>query len=247
MDGKNHMTEISPTAMILAAGQGLRMRPLTLQKPKPLLEVGGRTMLDIALDKLLAAGIRRAVVNVFHLADQIEEHLKKRRDIEIIISREPELLDTGGGIKNALQHFGDQPFFALNIEPPWMDGTMPSLMRMKTVWNPDKMDALLLVMPTKKAKGYDLEGDFAMERNRQLHRKNIAPPRPYIMLSAQILKPELFAAVPDKVFSNNLIWNKAEAKGTLCGLEHDGTCYYIGTPEDLTKANELLAAGKGWQ
>src|ERR1700761_1863521 len=132
------MQTLSKTAMILAAGEGMRMRPLTLETPKPLLKVGGKTMLDHAIDKLIAAGIKRVVVNCFYLADQIETHLKTRKDVEIIILRETELLDTGGGIKNALDNF-DAPFFALNADLPWMDGKSPSLSRMKESWNAAKM------------------------------------------------------------------------------------------------------------
>ncbi|MDX2028031.1 MAG: nucleotidyltransferase family protein [Alphaproteobacteria bacterium] len=240
------MNPISPTAMVLAAGLGTRMRPLTLQTPKPLLQVGGRTMLNHALDKLVDAGITRAVVNTFHLAEQIEKHLASRKDIEIIISRETELLDTGGGIKNALQHFGNQPFFALNADLPWMDGMKPSLWRMKEKWNASDMDALLLLMPAQKARGFTPGGDFTLDASGHVRRKGLPKPLPHVWISAQILKPELFAAVPDKIFSNNKIWDEAEKRGRLYGIEHDGSCYHVGTPEDLQKANALLASGQGW-
>ena len=240
------MNSLSTTAMVLAAGFGMRMRPLTLTKPKPLLEVGGRTMLDLALDRLVAFGIRRAVVNTHYLAEQIEAHLASRKDIEIIISHEHDILDTGGGIKNALSYFGDQPFFALNADLPWMDGEKPALSRMAEAWNPVSMDALLLLMKTGKARGFDSKGDFALDADGHARRKDIAPPRPYVMLSAQILKPELFTERKEHVFSNNLIWNEAEAKDRLYGIEHTGTCYHVGTPEDWQNANELLTTGKGW-
>lgn len=238
---------ISNTAMILAAGLGTRMRPLTLRKPKPLCEVGGRTMLNHALDKLVAAGIKRAVVNVFYLPEQIEAHVEDRRDIEIIISRETELLDTGGGIKNALHYFGNQPFFALNADLPWMDGDRPSLMCMAEMWDTTKMDTLLLLMPTKKARGFAATGDFAMKKDGSVWRKNLPPPRPYVWISAQILKPELFTSESSKIFSNNKIWDKAETQHRLYGIEHNGTCYHVGTPEDLEAANALLVSGQGWQ
>ncbi len=241
------MNQLSTTAMILAAGLGQRMQPLTLTKPKPLFEVGGRTMLDLALDKLIAFGIRRAVVNTFYLAEQIEQHLKNRKDIEIIISRETELLDTGGGIKNALHHFGGKPFFALNADLPWMDSGAPALSRMAEAWNPQRMDALLLLMPTNKARGFGPKGDFAMEADGRVHRKDITPPRPYVWISAQILKPQPFSeVVTGTKFSNTVIWDKAETQGRLYGIEHTGTCYHVGTPGDLEKANELLASGQGW-
>jgi len=155
------------------------------------------------------------------------------------------LLDTGGGIKNALPHF-DAPFFALNADLPWMDGPAPSLRRMAETWNAEKMDALLLLMPTAKARGFEPKGDFALEPDGRVWRKNHAPPRPYVWISAQIIKPELFATVPERIFSNNIIWNDAETRNRLFGLEHRGTCYHVGTPQDLARANELLAGGKGW-
>ncbi len=237
---------ISNTAMVLAAGLGTRMRPMTLTKPKPLQMVGGRTMLDHALDRLVAAEIERAVVNTFYLAEQIEEHLKTRKDIEIIISRETELLDTGGGIVNALPHFGGKPFFSLNADLPWMDTRTPALPRMRERWDADKMDALLLLMRTDKARGFEPHGDFAMAPDGRVWRKGVNPPRPYVWISAQILTPELFVNPPTKKFSNNHVWDKAEARGRLFGVEHDGTCFHVGTPQDWEVANELLISGKGW-
>ena len=237
---------LSPTAMILAAGLGTRMRPLTLTKPKPLQLVGGRTMLDHALDRLVGAGVKRAVVNTHYLAEQIEEHVRSRRDIEIILSREEELLDTGGGIVKALPYFDGLPFFALNADLPWIDGDVPSLTRLKQTWNPEKMDALLLMMRTEKARGFSAAGDFALDSDGRMSRKDIPPPRPFVWIGAQIVKPELFANPPSKIFSNNHIWNLAETNGRLYGLEHDGTCFHVGTPEDWLLANDLLASGKGW-
>jgi MurNAc alpha-1-phosphate uridylyltransferase len=240
------MHTLSSTAMVLAAGLGQRMRPLTLTKPKPLFEIGGRTMLDLALDRLAAFGIKRAVVNTHYQAEQIKTHLASRHDIEIIISHETELLDTGGGIKNALAHFEGKPFFALNADLPWMDGVEPSLAQMARMWDPEVMDALLLLMPTRKARGFSARGDFVLDANGNAHRKDAAAPYPFVMLSAQILKPELFQPHHEKVFSNNIIWDQAEAKSRLYGVEHSGTCYHVGTPEDLQKANDLLAQGLGW-
>lgn len=240
------MSPLSETAMVLAAGLGTRMRPLTLIKPKPLQLVGGRTMLDHALDRLAAAGVKRAVVNTFYLAEQIEAHLAVRRDIEIIISREDELLDTGGGIRKALPHFGGRPFFALNADLPWLDGPMPSLTRMAQAWDAVRMDALLLLMRTEKARGFGSAGDFVMESDGRVWRKDAPKPRPFVLISAQILKPELFVDVSEKTFSNNRVWDQVELQQKLYGVEHGGTCYHVGTPDDLTQANALLASGQGW-
>jgi MurNAc alpha-1-phosphate uridylyltransferase len=240
------MPQFSSTAMVLAAGFGMRMRPLTLTRPKPLLEVGGRTMLDLALDRLVAFGIRRAVVNAHYLAEQIEAHLASRKDIEIILSHETEILDTGGGIKKVLPQFDGLPFFALNADLPWMDGAEPSLSRMASTWNPATMDALLLLMKTGKARGFESKGDYMLAADGRAYRQNTEPPRPYVMLSAQILKPESFAHRSERVFSNNLIWNEAESQSRLYGIEHHGTCFHVGTPEDWRSANELLASGQGW-
>ena len=246
MNGCDALKNISDTAMVLAAGLGTRMRPLTFSKPKPLFEVGGRTMLDHAIDKLKAIGVRCVVVNACYLAEQIECHLAKRRDISIIISRETERLDTGGGIKNALGHFEGKAFFALNADLPWFDGSAPSLRKMVDVWDPARMDALLLLMPTKQARGFPPKGDFVMEADGRAWRREAPMPRPYVWISAQILKPQPFSEVTEKAFSNNKIFDAVEARAKLFGTLHDGTCYHVGTPEDLAEANRLLADGKGW-
>lgn len=240
------MTNLSSTALVLAAGIGQRMRPLTLNKPKPLQTVGGRTMLDAALDKLIAAGLRRAVVNAHYLAEQIEEHLKTRTDIEIVVSREETLLDTGGGIAKALPYFEGKPFFALNADLPWMDEGTPSLLRLKDAWTPETMDVLLLVTRRERARGFSANGDFDMAPSGQLRRKDAPAPRPYVMTAAQIVTPAPYLNRAGKIFSNRDIWDEAEARGRLYGLEHKGTCYHVGTPEDLRQANKLLASGKGW-
>ena len=127
-----------------------------------------------------------------------------------------------------------------------MDDGEPALARMATAWNPERMDSLLLLMPTARARGFTPTGDFAMETNGRVHRKDITPPRPYVWISAQILKPQLFVEVKEKTFSNNKIWDEAEARQKLYGIEHSGSCYHVGTPESLQEANELLASGQGW-
>jgi MurNAc alpha-1-phosphate uridylyltransferase len=237
---------LSTTAMVLAAGFGKRMQPLTLTKPKPLFEINGRTMLDLALDKLVAFGIRRAVVNTHYLAEQIEAHLETRKDIDIVISHEVKILDTGGGIKNVLPYFNNKPFLALNADLPWMEGHEPALARMAKLWNRHTMDALLLLMRTDRARGFGANGDYMLDPDGLVRRKDVPLPRPYVMLSAQILNPAVFANHTETVFSNNVIWDDAESRGRLFGVEHVGSCYHVGTPQDWLKANELLASGEGW-
>lgn len=237
---------LSQTAMVLAAGMGMRMRPLTLAKPKPLHVVAGKTMLDRAIDQLAAFGIRRVVVNVHYLSEQIEDHLKARLDVQIILQREEKLLDTGGSVAQALPHFEGRPFFCLNADLPTLDGSEPALARMAKRWAPETMDALLLLMRTEKARGVSGDGNYFMDDLGHLRRKGTQPPRPFVMISAQILKPELFSEPPAEVFSNNIVWDRAEACGRLYGIEHDGTCFHVGTPEDFHLANKLYESGQGW-
>lgn len=246
------MTAFSDTAMVLAAGLGMGMRPLTLTKPKPLHEVGGKPMIDYVIDRLVEIGTPRVVVNSFYLAEQIEAHVARRKDIATVISREDERLETGGGIVRALPHFSGKPFFALNADLPWSDGPVPALRRMRAFWNPDKMDALLLMMPTRSALGFSKNGapapgDFFLSPEGRATRANTAPPRPFVYIGAQIIKPAAFDNPPGAVFSNNVIWDRIEAKGRLFGIVHDGTCYHVGTPDSLADANARLASGQGWR
>ncbi len=235
------------TAFVLAAGLGMRMRPLTLETPKPLLKVGGETMLDQVLDRLVEAGVKRAVVNAHYKAEQIEAHVKNYKHLPITLSKEDVLLDTGGGIKKALPHLGADPIFAINSDLPWRDGETSALERLAAAFNPDTMDCLLLLMPLEKALGFKgAKGDFFMAPNGQITRKDTQPPRPYVFISAQIIKPTLFNGITETIFSNNIIWDEAEAKGRLYGLVHDGTCFHVGTPEDLAEANRRLADNIGW-
>lgn len=238
---------ISDTAMVLAAGFGTRMRPLSEKTPKPLLEVDGRSMLDRALDHLVNVGVKRAVVNGHYLADQIESHIKKRHDIETIFSYEEDILDTGGGVKKARGHFGEKPFLLLGGDLPCLDGHVPTLQQLVDVWDPDKMDELMLLYPTEQAKGFDpTKGDFVLNTDGKILRKDMPMPRPYVWLSAQIVKPFLYDDIDDQAFSNNQIFDRCENAGRLYGTVHQGTCFHVGTPQDLKEANQLLASGQGW-
>jgi MurNAc alpha-1-phosphate uridylyltransferase len=237
------------TAMVLAAGLGQRMRPLTLQKPKPLLEVGGRAMLDTVIDRLAAFGVKKIVVNAHYLPEQIEAHVKTRHDCAIILSKEDALLDTGGGVKHALPYLGDEPIFVVNSDLPWLDGKMPALNRLARAFHAEKMDAALLVadLQSPRTHGFDRSaGDFFMGDHGALKRAGTNPPRPYVFISAQIIKPQFFAAVNETVFSTNRLWDAAEKAGRLYGVLHDAACYHVGTPADLAESNRLLASGEGW-
>ena len=234
------------TAMILAAGFGTRMKPLTQTTPKPLLQVGGRAMLDLALDHLKESGIKKAIVNAHYLADQIEKHLESRTDMDILISREDPILDTGGAVKKVRALLGEQPFFLLGGDMPWFDGKEPALQRMARAWDSQKMDQLLLVAPARQDRGFDPQGDFNMTADGALKRHDQPVPRVYAFLSVQLVTPKLYDDVEATVFSNNLIFDKTERENRLFGLAHTGTCFHIGRPQDLEKANALLNTGQGW-
>lgn len=222
------------TAMVFAAGLGTRMRPLTLTKPKPLIEVSGRTMLDRALDHLVAAGVKKAVVNTHYLPEQINAHLKSRTDIAITLIHEPTLLETGGGLKNALTHLGSDPIYVINSDIVWQNGKAPALTNLSNAWC-DDMELLLLLIERSKAIGYDGKGDFGLEKNNLLTRPE--PPRPYVFGGVQMLKPQIVANHPEAIFSlNHYYFNNPKAYG----LVHDGLWLHIGTPEGLTEAERHL-------
>lgn len=230
-------------AMVLAAGKGLRLRPLTLSRPKPLVEVAGRTMLDGVLDRLAEAGVADTVVNAHHLGHMIEGHLQGRTSPRIHISREDVLLETGGGVKRALPLLGDRPFFVINGDVVWRDGKVPALRRLAEAWDGRIMDALLLLQSTASALGYEGPGDFVMDQLGRLRRRKEAEVVPFLFAGLQILSPGLFEDAPDGPFSLNLLYDRALAAGRLYGLRHDGTWYHVGTPEDLERVEAALAPG----
>lgn len=232
-------------AMVLAAGLGLRMRPLTQNVPKPLLEVGGATMLDHALDRLDEAGVSDVVVNTHWLPEKIEEHLGRRTTPSIVISREDELLETGGGISKALPHLGAAPFYAANADIVWRDGPIPALHRMAAAWIDDDMDALLLLTPTVRATGYDGDGDFLMDPVGLLERRPERVVAPFVFTGVQILHPRLFADVPDGPFSMNVLYDRALEAGRLYGIAHDGDWYHVGTPPAIAEADSEILEREG--
>ena len=225
-------------AMVLAAGLGLRMRPITLTLPKPLVPVAGRTMLDRVLDHLdrVDAGCR--VVNLHWLGETIRSHLDGREDI--VFSEEPDLLETGGGVAKALPQLGAAPFFVCNADIIWTDGAEPALARLLRAYDPERMDGLLLLQPVETAFGYDGQGDFHLGSDGRLTRRQQGETTPLLFAGVQILHPRLFEGNPGGKFSLNLLYDKAMASDRLFGIVHDGRWYHVGTPEALTEAERLL-------
>lgn len=230
----------APTsAMVLAAGLGMRMRPLTLERPKPLVVLRGRTLLDRALDRLRAAGVTRTVVNTHYLAEMIEDHLRGQGDI--VLSPEAERLETGGGVARALPHFGGTPFYVVNSDAVWRDGSVPALDRLAAAWDAAEMDVLLLIQPVDRAMGYHGAGDYHLRADGRLRRRGADESAAHLFAGIQILHPRLFHDIPDGPFSLNLLYDRAEAAGRLHGVEHDSDWFHVGTPEDLAATEAALA------
>lgn len=246
------MTGTMPkSAMVLAAGLGLRMRPLTENRPKPLIELAGRTLLDRALDHLVIAGVGRAVINLHYLGHMIETHVSERPAPAIEFSREDDLLlETGGGVAQALGLLGPAPFFVVNADITWTDGATPALQRLGSAWREKDMDALLLLHPVGKATGYDGVGDYqcGMSPNDTVndqsgflvHRRD-NPSAPYVFTGVQLLHPRLFADAPSGPFSLTRLYHAAEEAGRLHGIVHDGDWHHIGTPAGLAEAEDILS------
>jgi len=227
------------TAMVLAAGLGERMRPITLRMPKPLVPLAGRPLIDHVLDRLASAGVETAVVNVHYLPDQLEESLRGRRRTKpaILISDERyELLDTGGGAKRALPKLGPGPFFIHNADTVWSEDASPALPRMLKLWNPETIDCLLLLAPLTSSIGYGGKGDFAMAQDGRLERRGERQIVPFAFAGVSLCDQRLFADSPDGKFSLNLLWDRALAKGRLYGMRLDGRWMHVGTPEALAEA-----------
>jgi N-acetyl-alpha-D-muramate 1-phosphate uridylyltransferase len=231
------------TGMVLAAGLGTRLRPLTDAKPKALVTVQGRTLLDRALDHLDAVGVKRAVVNVHHKAEMVERHLADRKAPAITISREPALLDTGGGVANALPHLGE-PFFVVNGDAVWLNGRVPALTRLAQVFDPERHDAVLLMQETVPAVGYDGRGDFFLDPLGVPRRRSEGEVVPFLFAGVQLLSHRLFAGEPVAPYSMNRLWDRAIAQGRISAIVHDGTWYDVGTVAGLTATESRL--GELW-
>ncbi len=230
-------------AIVLAAGLGTRMRPYNGHIPKPLVEIGGKSLIDHSLDRLADAGVECAVVNVHHLADILERHLAPRRRPQIVISDERgELLGTGGGIAKALPQLGDAPFFLVNSDTVWLDGVKPNFTRMAEAFDPQIMDALLLLAPTTDSIGYAGRGDFAMLPDGRLRRRRENEVVPFVYAGAAILSPALFADAPTGAFPLTVLFDRAGEKSRLFGLRLEGVWMHVGTPEAVAAAEAALAA-----
>jgi MurNAc alpha-1-phosphate uridylyltransferase len=235
------MTRVPHTAMVLAAGLGLRMRPLSADLPKPLVRFKGKPLVDHALDRLAEAGVARAVINVHHRADQLTAHLADRKRPKIIISDERDkLLDTGGGIVKALAQIGQDPFLIHNADSVWIEGVGSNIVRLSDMWDSRRMDALLLVALGATSLGYEGRGDFAMSTEGALRRRGEREVVPFVFTGVSIAHPRLFDDAPAGPFSINTVWDRAIAPGRVFGMRHDGIWMHIGSPAALAEAEAYV-------
>jgi MurNAc alpha-1-phosphate uridylyltransferase len=227
--------------MVFAAGLGKRMRPVTDTVPKPLVKIGGRTMIDHMLDRFAEIGVGRAIVNVHYLADQLEQHLARRMAPKIIISDEREkLLDQGGGIRKVLPLIGDKPFFICNTDAIWLEGARSNLARLRDRWDPEIMDVLLLVAASATSVGVDWAGDFFMDGGGRLTRRGESEVAPFVYAGVGIMKPQLFAAVKEDVFRLAPFFFEAAEQGRLFGQRLDGQWLHVGTPAAIEEAERAI-------
>jgi MurNAc alpha-1-phosphate uridylyltransferase len=237
------MRERPTTAMVLAAGLGTRMRPLTEQVPKPLVRLSGRALIDHVLDRIAEAGIEKAVVNVHYRADQIERHVAGRLRPKIVVSDERDaLLDTGGGVARALPLLGRQPFLVHNSDTVWIERGPPNIARLMDRFDPAQMATLLLLAPREESLGYDGDGDFNLEADGRLSRRKPGERAHYVFAGVSIVQPDLFAGAPAPAFSLNAVWNRALAEGRLYGMSLDGIWMHVGDPAAVIAAEARIAA-----
>lgn len=234
------------TAMVMAAGLGKRMRPLTATRPKPLVEVAGKPLIDHVFDRLRSAGVERAVVNVHYLADVLEAHLTHRvKGIDVVVSDErDQLLETGGGLAKARPLLGDDPILCVNSDNLWIDGPIDAIIQLAQLWDASRMDALLLMVPLARAHGHGGLGDFHLGSTGQILRRR-APGRlaPFVFTGVQILNPAIIADYPEGPFSTNLFWQRAIEAGRAWGLAHEGLWFDVGSPPSIGMTEAMLADG----
>ena len=226
--------------MVLAAGRGTRMRPLTDRLPKPLVELVGRSLIDHVLERVFESGVTEVVVNTHYLGDQLEQYLRDRTGV--ILSPEAELQETGGGVRDALRQFGHDAFLVVNSDAVWLDGAEPALTMLMAQWIDAKMDALLLLHPVKDVHGYRGAGDYDVSPDGRARRRRPGEQTPFLFTGMQVLHPRLFSQAPDKPFSLNLLYDVAEKTGRLYAMVHDGKWFHIGTPDELRYTERELSA-----
>lgn len=236
---------VPTTAMVMAAGLGKRMRPLTATRPKPLIEVAGKTLLDHTFDHLRAAGVKRAVVNVHYLADTLKGHLLGVEGLDIAVSDErSQLLETGGGLMKAKPLLGEDPIFVVNSDNYWLDGPIDALSLMAARWNPAEMDVLLLVVPLARANCHKGQGDFHLGADgRIIGRRRPGRLAPFVFIGVQILNPAILVDAPEGPFSTMVFWERAIAAGRAYGVVHQGLWVDVGTPAAIARAEALLTDG----
>ena len=237
---------VPKTAMVMAAGLGKRMRPLTATRPKPLVEVAGKALLDHVFDRLRAAGVERAVVNVHYLADALEAHLHSRvSGIEVIVSDERRrLMETGGGLVQARDLLGDDPVVVVNSDNLWLDGPIDAIRMLAARWDADEMDALLLLVPLARAHNHGGQGDFHLDKQgRIIARRARGRLAPFVYTGVQILSPRLIVDWPEGPFSTMLFWERAIAAGRAYGLVHQGLWFDVGYPAAIARTEAMLADG----
>lgn len=234
--------DVPHTAMVMAAGLGKRMRPLTATKPKPLIEVGGKSLLDHVLEKLRAAGVKKVVVNVHYLADAVEAHLASRaHGLEVAISDERSLLmETGGGMVQAEALIDSDPFLAVNSDNLWVDGPADTLKLLASHWDDEKMDALLLLVPLARAENHKGIGDFHMDRTGRLRRRNKSHVAPFVFTGVQMVSKRLLRDAPKGPFSTNVLWDRAIEEGRCFGAVHQGLWFDVGTPTSIPMTEAAL-------
>ncbi|WP_277968487.1 nucleotidyltransferase family protein [Sphingomonas echinoides] len=237
---------VPKTAMVMAAGLGKRMRPLTATRPKPLVVVNGRALIDHVFDRLRAGGIERAVVNVHYLADTLEAHLRNRvSGIDVVVSDErKQLMETGGGIVQARDLIGSDPFLVVNSDNLWVDGPSDAIRMLAARWDDEKMDALLLMVPLARANHHAGQGDFRLAADGKIiGRRQPGKLAPFVYTGVQILSPRVIADWPEGPFSTMLFWERAIAAGRAYGLVHQGLWFDVGTPAAVGKTEVMLADG----
>lgn len=234
--------KVPDTAMVMAAGLGKRMRPLTATRPKPLIEINGKALIDHVFDRLRAAGVSKAVVNAHYLADALEAHLKVHGDdLDIRISDERRLLmETGGGLVQAAPLIDSDPFFAINSDNYWVDGPSDTLRLLASQWNDEAMDALLLLVPHARAYNHTGLGDFHMDRFGRLQRRGRSKVAPYVFTGIQLISKRLLRDAPDGPFSTNILWDRAIEESRCFGAVHQGLWFDVGTPASVRATEAIL-------